>query len=116
MLLHVFGKEALSGEGFGTEVALEFLHSLVGFLVRPQIRCICKGSMTGRAGKRLLTRMNSLMSLEKPPPREGLFAVRTLVSLCWLRGFRLLRFGGVTLISNGCLECQLLAQKDAQIR
>ncbi len=71
--------------------------------------------MTGRAGERLLTGMNSLMSLEKPSPRQGLFAVRALVSLCGLRGFRLLRFGGVTLLSNGRLECQLLAQKDVQI-
>ncbi len=115
MLLHVFDKKTPSAEGFGTEVALEFLHILVGFLVRPQIRWICKGSVTGRAGVRLLTRMNTLMSLEKPSPRKGFFAVRTLVSLCWLRGFQLLRFGGVTLISNGYLECQLFAQKDAQI-
>ncbi len=113
--LHVFCKKAPSGEGFGTEVALEFFHSLVGFLVCPQIRCICKGSVTGRAGERLLTRMNPLMSLEKPPPRKGLFAVRTLVSLCGFRGFRLLRCSGETLLSNGRLECQLLAQKDVQI-
>ncbi len=109
MLLQVFGKKALSGEGFGTEIALEFLHILVYLLVRPQIRCICKGSVTGRAGERLLTRMNPLMSLEKPSPREGLFAVRTLVSLCGLRGFRLLRCSGVTLLSIGRLEGQLLA-------
>ncbi len=108
MLLHVFGKKALSGEGFGTEVALEFLHSLVGFLVCPQIRCICKGSVTGRAGERLLTRM----SLEKPSPREGLFAVRTLLSLCGLHGFRLLRFGGVTLLINVCLVRRLFLEKD----
>ncbi len=71
--------------------------------------------MTGRAGERLLTRMNSLMSLEKPAPRKGLFAVRTLVSLCGVRGFRLLRFDGVTLLSNVCLEGQQLVQEDAHM-